>query len=117
MGLPFTKRADVIFVDKDKALVVEAKGWRRVKKIGDNAVEADGELHKDPSYQLNNYVSKFNLFHSSNIKFEGVLFLYNTVDYSSTDCKILGGKARGFPRDVFPIQSSWHYASLFFDVK
>jgi len=85
----FTERADVIFVDKDKALVVEAKGWRHVKKIGDNVVEADGELHEDPCYQLNNYVNKLNLFHSSNIKFEGVLFLYNTMDYSSSECKIL----------------------------
>ena len=83
----FTERADVIFVDK--ALVVEAKGWRHVKRIGDNVVEADGELHEDPCYQLNNYVNKLNLFHSSNIKFEGVLFLYNTVDYSSSECKIL----------------------------
>jgi|GEM_PF-5675272 len=83
----FTERGDVIFVDK--ALVVEAKGWRHVKKIGDNVVEADGELNEDPCYQLNNYVNKLNLFHSSNIKFEGVLFLYNTVDYSSSECKIL----------------------------
>ncbi|ADX82776.1 DUF2075 domain-containing protein [Sulfolobus islandicus] len=85
----FTERADVIFVDKDKALVVEAKGWKHVKKIGDNVVEADRDLHEDPCYQLNNYVNKLNLFHSSNIKFEGVLFLYNTVDYSSSECKIL----------------------------
>ncbi|ACP44852.1 conserved hypothetical protein [Sulfolobus islandicus Y.G.57.14] len=46
----FTERTDVIFVDKDKALVVEAKGWRRVRKVGDNVVEADGELHEDPCY-------------------------------------------------------------------
>jgi len=76
----FTERADVIFVDKDKALVVEAKGWRQVRKVGDNVVEADGERHEDPCYQLNNYVNKLNLFHSSNIKFDGVLFLYNTSD-------------------------------------
>jgi hypothetical protein len=85
----FTERTDVIFVDKDKALVVEAKGWRRVRKVGDNVVEADGELHEDPCYQLNNYVNKLNLFHSSNIKFEGVLFLYNTSDYSSSECKVI----------------------------
>nr|WP_249041780.1 NERD domain-containing protein [Acidianus ambivalens] len=72
----FTERADVIFVGKSKALVVEAKGWKHVKKIGDDVVEADGDLHEDPCYQLNNYVNKLNLFHSSNIKFEGVLFLY-----------------------------------------
>ena len=85
----FTERADVIFVGKDKALVIEAKGWRRVRKVGDNVVEADGELHEDPCYQLNNYVNKLNLFHSSNIKFEGVLFLYNTSDYSSSECKVI----------------------------
>jgi len=85
----FTERADVIFVDKDKALVVEAKGWRQVRKVGDNVVEADGEHHEDPCYQLNNYVNKLNLFHSSNIKFDGVLFLYNTSDYSSSECKVI----------------------------
>ncbi len=85
----FTERADVIFVDKDKALVVEAKGWRQVRKVGDNVVEADRERHEDPCYQLNNYVNKLNLFHSSNIKFDGVLFLYNTSDYSSSECKVI----------------------------
>jgi hypothetical protein len=51
LGYPiFTERADVIFVGKDKVLVVEAKGWRRVRKVGGNVVEADGELHEDPCY-------------------------------------------------------------------
>ncbi|AWR96040.1 DNA/RNA helicase domain-containing protein [Acidianus brierleyi] len=85
----FTERADIIFADKDKAVVVEAKGWRSVKKLGDNVVEADGELHLDPCYQLNNYVYKLNFFHSSNLKFKGLLFLYNTRDYSSEECKTL----------------------------
>jgi hypothetical protein len=76
-------------VGKDKVLVVEAKGWRRVRKVGGNVVEADGELHEDPCYQLNNYVNKLNLFHSSNIKFEGVLFLYNTSDYSPSSVEIV----------------------------
>jgi hypothetical protein len=58
----------VIFVGKDKALVIEAKGWRQVKKIGNSVVEADRELHEDPCYQLNNYVNKLNLFHSVSIK-------------------------------------------------
>ena len=40
----------MIFVGKDKVLVVEAKGWRRVRKVGGNVVEADGELHEDPCY-------------------------------------------------------------------
>jgi hypothetical protein len=53
----FNERADVIFVGKDKALVIEAKGWKHVKKIGISVVEADRELHEDPCYQLNNYVN------------------------------------------------------------
>ncbi|MFP3203406.1 MAG: hypothetical protein RXR43_14700 [Sulfolobus sp.] len=52
-------------------------------------MEADRELHEDPCYQLNNYVNKLNLSHSSNIKFEGLLFLYNTSDYSSSECKVV----------------------------
>jgi hypothetical protein len=40
----FTERADIIFVDKDKAVVVEAKGWRSVKKLEDNVVEADNSI-------------------------------------------------------------------------
>jgi hypothetical protein len=39
----FNERADVIFVGKDKALVIEAKGWRQVKKIGNSVVEAEIE--------------------------------------------------------------------------
>ena len=64
----FNERADVIFVGKDKALVIEAKGYRQVKKIGNSVVEADRELHEGPCYQLNNYVNKLNLFHSVSIK-------------------------------------------------
>ena len=82
-------RADIIFVGKDRALVVEAKGWKRIEKVDENIVEADGQLHLDPCYQLNDYVTKLNFFHSSGIKFYGVLFLYNTGDYSSEECKII----------------------------
>ncbi|QGA53838.1 DUF2075 domain-containing protein [Sulfolobus sp. E5-1-F] len=85
----FVERVDTIFVDKDKALVVEAKGWKKVERIDDLTVRADGELRLDPCYQLNNYVTKLNTFHSSGIKFDGSLFLYNTVDYSSSECEIL----------------------------
>ncbi|MEM0173740.1 MAG: DNA/RNA helicase domain-containing protein [Sulfolobaceae archaeon] len=84
----FTERVDLIFVDKDKALVVEAKGWKSVKRVDDLTVIADEKLRQDPCYQLQNYVTKLNTYHSSNIKFEGLLFLYNTSDYSS-ECKIV----------------------------
>ncbi|BCU71524.1 DNA/RNA helicase domain-containing protein [Stygiolobus caldivivus] len=81
-------RADIIFTGKDRALVVEAKGWRRVKKVDMDIVEADGQLHLDPCYQLTDYVTKLNFFHSSGVKFYGLLFLYNTSDYSS-ECKTI----------------------------
>ncbi|AAK41569.1 DUF2075 domain-containing protein [Saccharolobus solfataricus] len=85
----FTERVDTIFVDKNRALVVEAKGWKKVERIDDLTIKADGELHLDPCYQLNNYVTKLNTFHSSSIKFDGTLFLYNTMDYSSSECEVL----------------------------
>ena len=85
----FNERADIIFVGKGRALVVEAKGWRRVRKLGDYTVEADGEERVDPCYQLTNYVTKLNTFHSSGFKFDGVLFMYNNRDYSSDACRII----------------------------
>ncbi|WP_252896922.1 DNA/RNA helicase domain-containing protein [Metallosphaera hakonensis] len=85
----FTDRVDAIFVDESKALILEAKGWKQARRKDDITVESDGELRLDPCYQLNNYVTKMNTFHSSGIRFEGALFLYNTNDYSSSECEVL----------------------------
>ena len=71
------ERADFIFVDDDKGLVVEMKGWRHVKVLDDYMVEADGKIHVNPCYQVENYVNKLNYFHSSGIKFQGVVVTYN----------------------------------------
>ncbi|ADX82786.1 hypothetical protein [Saccharolobus islandicus] len=53
----FTERADIIFVDKDKAVVVEAKGWRSVKKLGDNVVEADDSILHILLYSFHFYLN------------------------------------------------------------
>lgn len=84
------ERADYVILDTDRGLIIEAKGWKRVEQIDERIVRADGNLHLDPSYQLNNYVSKFNYFHSSgrHIKYKGLLFLYNNRTYIPQDCKI-----------------------------
>ncbi|EZQ12035.1 MULTISPECIES: DNA/RNA helicase domain-containing protein [Acidianus] len=86
----FTERADFIVVDKTKALVIEAKGWRQIKKAGDFTVKTDDGLHIDPCYQLNNYVGKLNNFHPSNIKFDGIVYAYNLKEaYVTNDCKVI----------------------------
>ncbi|BFH72886.1 hypothetical protein SJAV_08300 [Sulfurisphaera javensis] len=86
----FSEYADFIFLNDNEGIVVEAKGWRRVKKIDEYTVEADGQLRQDPCIQLKNYVSKLNYFHPMKIKFRGILLLYNTSDYStSEDCLII----------------------------
>ena len=53
----FTERADIIFADKDKAVVVEAKGWRSVKKLGDNVVEADDSILHILLYSFHFYLN------------------------------------------------------------
>ena len=85
------ERADYVIVDTDAAQVIEAKGWKNIERIDERVVVADGELRLDPCYQLNNYVSKFNYFHSSGreIKYSGSLLLYNNRTYSSEDCEIV----------------------------
>ena len=85
------ERADYVIVDTDAALIIEAKGWKNIKCVDERVVEADGKLHLDPCYQLNNYVSKLNYFHSSGqeVKYSGLLFLYNNGTYTSTDCEIV----------------------------
>lgn len=85
------ERADYVVLDTDRALVIEAKGWKNVERIDERIVRADGNLHLDPCYQLNNYVNKFNYFHSSGrkLKYSGILFLYNNRTYTSSDCEIV----------------------------
>ena len=85
------ERADYVILDTDRGLIIEAKGWKKIERIDDRIVRADGSLHLDPSYQLNNYVSKFNYFHSSGsfLKYTGILFLYNNRTYTSPDCRIV----------------------------
>lgn len=84
------ERADYLVLDTDRGLIIEAKGWKKVEQINERIVRADGNVRLDPSYQLNNYVSKFNYFHSSgrHIKYTGLLFLYNNRTYIPQDCKI-----------------------------
>ncbi len=85
------ERADYLAIDIDKALVIEAKGWRDIKIISERVVIADGEKHIDPYYQLQGYVSKFNYFHSSSekMKFRGIIFLYNNRTYENDKCTIV----------------------------
>ncbi|MGC8608968.1 MAG: DNA/RNA helicase domain-containing protein [Thermoplasmata archaeon] len=89
------ERADFIIVDTQKALVIEAKGWKSIQKIrGTNMVViADKEHHIDPCYQLQNYVSKMKYFHSSgrNVDYQGILYLYNNNSYTSEECEIIHG--------------------------
>lgn len=84
----YSERIDAIFVDKQRALIVEAKGWKNVTRLDEDFVNADGTIRQDPCYQLTNYVNKLNYFHSSGITFDGILFLYNTSDYISEECKV-----------------------------
>ncbi len=60
------ERPDFIFivVGKNRALIVEAKGWRSISRLNDYLVMADGTVHVEPCYQLRSRVSKFKFFHS-----------------------------------------------------
>jgi len=83
------ERVDYLIVGKKKVLLIETKGWKHISKINDYRVNADGKITIDPCYQLINYLSKFKYFHSAASQFslEGVLFLYNSREYSN-DCNI-----------------------------
>ncbi|WP_338604470.1 hypothetical protein [Sulfolobus tengchongensis] len=39
----FNEVANFIFLDKSIGIIVEAKGWRNIKKINDYVVDADGK--------------------------------------------------------------------------
>jgi len=84
------ERADIIVVDTRNALIIEAKGWKDVRRISKMVVLADGTYHIDPCYQLNNYVSKMRFFHTSGsvIDYRGILFMYNNSTYTSDSCQI-----------------------------
>mgnify|MGYP001772502924 CR=1 FL=1 len=85
----FGERADFVFVNDTKGLVVEMKGWRKVEVINDYLVRADGKKEINPCYQLENYVNKLNYFHSSGVKFEGVVVAYNAVEMPSLPCRVI----------------------------
>ena len=53
----FHRKNRHFFVDKDKAVVVEAKGWRSVKKLGDNVVEADDSILHILLYSFHFYLN------------------------------------------------------------
>ena len=85
----FGERADFVFVNDTRGLVVEMKGWRDIKVINDFIVEADGREEVNPCYQLENYVNKLNYFHSSKVKFDGVVVAYNAVNLPSLPCEVI----------------------------
>jgi len=85
----FGERADFVFVNDTKGLVVEMKGWRRVEVINDYLVKADGKKEINPCYQLQNYVNKLNYFHSSRINFDGIVVAHNAIELPSLPCKVI----------------------------
>jgi DUF2075 family protein len=91
------ERADFLVVGKQKVLIIEAKGWHKVKKINDYSVLADDKLEQDPCYQLNNYLSKFIRCHSASAKYEftGALFTYNSSTYRDSCMVVTNSKQLG----------------------
>ncbi|BCS93285.1 DNA/RNA helicase domain-containing protein [Metallosphaera javensis (ex Sakai et al. 2022)] len=82
------ERADFVFVDDQRGLVVEMKGWKNVRVLDDYLVKADGGIHLNPCYQVENYVNKLNYFHSSNVRFEGTVVMYNARDVE-LECDVI----------------------------
>ncbi|WP_393971274.1 DUF2075 domain-containing protein [Oxyplasma meridianum] len=83
------ERADYLLMRHGEAKVIEVKGWKKYERVDKYTVRGDSDLHGDPCYQMENYVSKLNNFHSasSTIKFSGAVYMYQTTD--GNECKIL----------------------------
>ncbi len=85
----WNERCDFIVLGRNRALIIEAKGWNNIERLENETVKGDHELHIEPGYQVLNYVSKFNYFHSSGLEihYKGILFMYNNNTYESDICK------------------------------
>jgi DUF2075 family protein/DNA replication protein DnaC len=85
------ERIDFIVVGRRKALIIETKGWEKVHKIDDLRVKINEEYRQEPCYQLNNYIWKLKLFHSSSqvFEFSGVVYLYNLKEPYNDSCLII----------------------------
>ena len=83
------ERADYLLMRHGEAKLLEVKGWKKYERVDEYTVRGDSELHGDPCYQMENYVSKLRNFHSasSSINFSGAVYMYRTTD--GNDCKIL----------------------------
>jgi DUF2075 family protein len=83
------QRIDLLLLGRNnrdllQAVIVELKGWRRIKELDDGSVEADGEWHQHPDIQTQDYVAKLRFTHSEAQRFHlsGVAWLYNCEDGS-----------------------------------
>jgi DUF2075 family protein/DNA replication protein DnaC len=85
------ERIDFIVVGRRKALIIETKGWEKVHKIDELRVKINEEYRQEPCYQLNNYIWKLKLFHSSSqvFEFSGVVYLYNLKEPYNDSCLII----------------------------
>lgn len=84
-ALPMSnERIDVVLLgsspeDKAKVVVLELKGWRQVRCLNNNLLQADGEQRQHPELQVLNYIGKLNYSHSAADRFDfvGCAWLYN----------------------------------------
>ena len=85
------ERVDFVVVGRGKALVVEAKGWRSIRRLN-YVVLVDGLKELDPCYQLENYVSKLRYLStaSDRMVFDGVVYLYSGAEYRDS-CRVVRG--------------------------
>ena len=101
------ERADYLLMRHGEAKLIEVKGWKKFERVDEFTVKGDSELHGDPCYQMENYVSKLRNFHtaSASINFSGVVYMYQTTD--GKNCKIIyNGRELENEIQVLPLEAA-----------
>ena len=97
------QRIDVLFLGENSsgkitAVVLELKGWRKVDRINEGLVKADGKIHQSPDVQVEDYVGKLKYTHSEahRLDLHSCVWMYN-ISHGGFD--VSGSKTPFFFKD------------------
>ncbi|MCE4628400.1 MAG: DUF2075 domain-containing protein [Desulfurococcales archaeon] len=96
-------RADAILLGRGSALVVEAKGWKRLKIIDEISAEADQVIVPNPCYQMQSYVYKLRYLYpfGDRVHADGAVYAYRSPTRWDIPCRcVLRGELRGLAEKI-----------------
>ncbi len=99
------ERVDFILVGSGRALLIEMKGWKEYEELNEYVVSTDLGMQPPPCYQAENYLSKFQNFHSAgkDMNFDSCVMMYHTTD--GKDCQIFYSPEE-LSRKISPIREN-----------